>query len=207
MYQWTWTRGLDSPVDAAAAPIRMVGIPKRSKTNAAAKQVIFALAVELVDSVLWWKHWYDRLPSACWAKSVRMYHFSNILSNATATVAWLQTIFSFDTLFFRLNHLSLLRWIRNHRPWSRLVSAPAGRSRGRGRCCSAGSCWCPPHGDSSWWRGRRPTADTLSPQHSKRSTVKSRRRASADRSHQTDKDEEQLDDVCVGHRVEPPSSV
>lgn len=44
------------PVDAAAAPIRIVGIPKRNKTKAAAKQVIFALAVEEADSVLWWKH-------------------------------------------------------------------------------------------------------------------------------------------------------
>lgn len=40
------------PVDAAAAPIRIVGIPKRKKTKAAAKQVIFALAVEEADSVL-----------------------------------------------------------------------------------------------------------------------------------------------------------
>lgn len=43
-------------MDAAAAPIRTVGIPKRNKTKAAAKQVSFALAVGVVDSVLWWKH-------------------------------------------------------------------------------------------------------------------------------------------------------
>lgn len=50
------THCLVLPVDAVAAPIRIVGIPNKIKTKAAAKQVIFALAVEVVDSVLWWKH-------------------------------------------------------------------------------------------------------------------------------------------------------
>lgn len=45
-----------SPVDAAAAPIRITGIPKSNIMKAAAMQVIFALAVEEADSVLWWKH-------------------------------------------------------------------------------------------------------------------------------------------------------
>ena len=46
---------LDVLVEAATAPSRMGGIPNVGTMNAAAKQVIFAVAEDAADSVLWWK--------------------------------------------------------------------------------------------------------------------------------------------------------
>lgn len=42
-------------VDAATAPTSMGGMPNVGTMNAAAKQVILAVAEEAADSVLWWK--------------------------------------------------------------------------------------------------------------------------------------------------------
>lgn len=44
-----------APVEAAAAPSRMGGIPSVGTMKAAAKQVILAVVDEAADKVLWWK--------------------------------------------------------------------------------------------------------------------------------------------------------
>lgn len=53
------------PVDEAAAPMSIVGTPNIIKKEAAIQQMIWAVAVEMEDSVLWWKVWEDIPESAC----------------------------------------------------------------------------------------------------------------------------------------------
>lgn len=42
------------PVDAATAPISIDGVPNTNMQKAAAKDVIWAVAEEEADKVLWW---------------------------------------------------------------------------------------------------------------------------------------------------------
>lgn len=58
------------PVEAATAPTRTGGIPSMAIIQAAAKHVNWAVLDEEADSVLWWKHWNDRLPRP-WGKEVK----------------------------------------------------------------------------------------------------------------------------------------
>lgn len=55
--------GTGVPVDAAMAPTSVGGIPTTMMATAAAKQVIWALTEVPAESVLWWKHWKDILPT------------------------------------------------------------------------------------------------------------------------------------------------
>lgn len=81
------------PVDAAAAPIRMEGIPHRGKITAAAKHVILAVVTEEADKVLWWKHWFARFPSAFNMKQLTVYRLAPCL-NSTILNHWWGSEFS-----------------------------------------------------------------------------------------------------------------
>lgn len=54
-YSYTSINKLSVPVDAAAAPSRIGGIPNTSKKIAATKHVSLVVANEEADKVLWWK--------------------------------------------------------------------------------------------------------------------------------------------------------
>lgn len=57
-------RTVPVPVDAAAAPIRIGGIPNTSRIIEATTHVTLAVVKEEAARVLWWRHWNPILPRA-----------------------------------------------------------------------------------------------------------------------------------------------